>query len=85
MQGKPPKKQGFSYPYRTPKSLEKKAKTVQKNKEFLATEKKQGIPPKERKGRTGCSIRATWNRGMACESCPRSLNASDWQLATLPV
>ena len=32
-----------------------------------------------------CSRRSTWNCGMACESWPRSLNASDWQLASWPI
>ena len=31
------------------------------------------------------NIRSTWNCGMACESWPRSLNASDWRLAILPI
>ena len=31
------------------------------------------------------SIRSTWNCGMACESWLRSLNASDWRLAILPI
>ena len=42
--------------------------------------KKQG---KEGQGNIG--IRSTWNCGMACESWPRSLNASDWRLAILHI
>ena len=31
------------------------------------------------------NICSMWNCGMACECWPRSLNASDWRLAILPV
>ena len=51
-QENPPKKQGFFYPYRTPKIPGKEGKTLKQNKEFLTREKK-GIPQKTRKGRTG--------------------------------
>ena len=49
------KKNKDFYPYRTPKIPGKEGKNAQKkkNKEILAGEKKQGIPKKKRKGRTG--------------------------------
>ena len=37
------------YPYRTPKIPGKGGKNAQKNKEFLAGQKKQGIPQKQAK------------------------------------
>ena len=46
-QGKPPKKQGFFIPTEPLKSLQKKGKNAQKNKEILARKKKQGIPQKK--------------------------------------
>ena len=47
--GKPQKKQGYFIPTEPLKSLEKKGKNAQKNKEFLAGRKKQGIPKKQGK------------------------------------
>ena len=55
--GKPPKKQGFFIPTQSLKSLEKKGKTLEKNKQFLAEEKKkQGIPKKQGKEGLGSSV-----------------------------
>ena len=31
---------------------------------------------------SSCKIRSTWNCGVACESCPHSLNTSDWRLVS---
>ena len=51
-QGKTPKKQGFFIPTEPLKSLEKKRKMLKKTRNSLQG-KKQGIPKKTRKGRTG--------------------------------
>ena len=48
-------------PNRTPKSLEKKGKTLEKTRKFLAREKKRNSK-KTRKGRTGKSPQGLYNR-----------------------
>ena len=54
-EGKPPKKQGFFYPRRTPKIPGKEGENAQKKKEILARKKKkQGIP--KRQGKEGQGI-----------------------------
>ena len=56
--GKPPKKQGFFIPTEPLKSLEKKGKTLKKNKEFLARRKnKEFQKNKERKDRVSTFVR----------------------------
>ena len=67
LQGKPPKKQGFFYPCRTPKIPGKEAKDAQKAKEFLAGEKK-GIPKKQGKEGQGTKPPAkSCDVGLRCE------------------
>ena len=60
----PPKKQGFFIPTEPLKSLEKKGKNAQKNKELLARRKNREFQTnKERKDRECCknnSVRAPW-------------------------
>ena len=55
-QGKPPKNQGSFVLAEPLKSLEKKGKALKKTRKSSPDKKKQGIPKKTRKGRTGFRI-----------------------------
>ena len=85
--GKPPKRQGFFCPHRTPKIPGKERKNAQKHKEFLAKEKnKEFQKTKERKDRESPIANAvnsrkpfrmsTWNEYYTNERQSRDSNRS---------